>query len=63
MSAKPWSSFGVPWISCLKVGVQSNPPVIEGETRSPEWTAKNGYAQLAYDRLRTEVTPRSGHLR
>jgi HSP20 family protein len=44
----------------LKVSVQGNQLVLEGERRAPEWTNKNGYTQLAYGKFRTEVALPAG---
>jgi HSP20 family protein len=40
----------------LKVNVQSNQLVIEGERKAPEGFAKNGYTQLSYGKFRSELT-------
>jgi HSP20 family protein len=40
----------------VKVTVQNNQLVIEGERRALEGSGKNGYTQLAYGRFRTDVT-------
>jgi len=40
----------------VKVTVQNNQLVIEGERRALEGSGKGGYTQLAYGRFRTDVT-------
>ncbi|HYL36451.1 MAG TPA: Hsp20/alpha crystallin family protein [Bryobacteraceae bacterium] len=40
----------------LKVNIQGNQLLIEGERKPPEGFAKNAYTQLSYGRFRTEVT-------
>jgi len=44
----------------VKVTVQNNQLIIEGERRSQEGSAKSGYTQLAYGKFRTEVALPSG---
>jgi HSP20 family protein len=44
----------------VKVSVQNNQLVIEGERKTPEGFEKNAYTQLAYGRFHTAVTLPSG---
>ena len=44
----------------VKVSVQNNQLVIEGERKSPEAFQKNGHTQLVYGRFRAELTLPSG---
>ena len=44
----------------LKVTVQNNQLIIEGERRSQEGTPKSGYTQLSYGKFRAEVALPSG---
>jgi HSP20 family protein len=44
----------------LKVSVQNNQLIIEGERKSPETLKNNAHAQLAYGRFYTAVTLPSG---
>ena len=44
----------------LRVSVQNNQLVIEGERKSPEWASKNAYTQLTYGRFRTEMSLPAG---
>jgi HSP20 family protein len=44
----------------LKVSVQNNQLVIEGERKAPEAFTKNGYTQLTYGKFRTEVALAAG---
>jgi HSP20 family protein len=44
----------------LKVSVQNNQLVIEGERKPPEHAQKSGYTQLSYGRFYTAVTLPSG---
>src|SRR5436305_4131029 len=44
----------------LRVSVQNNQLVIEGERKAPEGFEKNGYTQLAYGKFHTVLTLPSG---
>jgi HSP20 family protein len=44
----------------LKVSVQNNQLVIEGERKAPEWFEKNTFTQLAYGKFQTAVTLPTG---
>jgi len=44
----------------LKVSVQNNQLVIEGERKAPEAFTKSGYTQLAYGKFRTEIALPAG---
>jgi HSP20 family protein len=46
--------------SDVRVSVQNNQLVIEGERKAPEWSAKNAYTQLAYGKFHTAVTLPAG---
>ena len=44
----------------VKVSVQTNQLIIEGERRAQEGSAKSGYTQLAYGRFRSEIALPAG---
>jgi HSP20 family protein len=44
----------------VRVSVQNNQLVIEGERKAPEWSSQNAYVQLAYGKFHTAVTLPAG---
>ncbi|HTS50462.1 MAG TPA: Hsp20/alpha crystallin family protein [Bryobacteraceae bacterium] len=46
--------------SDVRVSVQNNQLVLEGERKAPEWFEKNAYTQLAYGKFHTAVTLPAG---